>query len=305
MTKQHIQPGGEEGKTVSKQDRKYPWYKRYPEAYLRGTRRLSIAARGAYSDILDLMFIEDGGLPDDNRFIACHLHITGRQWLKLRKELFDAGKLFVGTDGLIHHRRADDEIEDRVETRSETTTRPKVGPVTRTKLNVINGGRSTESESDLDVRERGDLSRSPKEEKKQENRERILVPLGTDDDGARGTRLPFTAAAIADVEKLGIDPAGLYERYQRKTLGKRIADPSAYLLEMARDQAAKSLGCDPGVLKGATSRNQAEAVMAQCAALGTSPHGPQPLAGIIAGMNPKRSDGAALVAALNNRRRCL
>lgn len=134
-----------------------PWYKRYPEDYRRGTRRLSLAARGAYSDIIDLIFTEGGPIPDDNRWLACALHCTPRQWLKVREELFAAGKLFV-RDGGIHNRRAEEELAARSATKSRPTydrksadLRPKVGPVNRTFLNVINGGGSTEAEAESEA----------------------------------------------------------------------------------------------------------------------------------------------------------
>lgn len=171
MSKQHIQPNGARrkpgcGKSTGNT---HPWYKRYPEDYRRGTRRLSLAARGAYSDLIDLMFIEDGGLPDDDMYIACALHVTRRQWRLVRKELFDTGKIFIGDDGLIHNRRADVEISDRAERveRASSTPPPRSSQRhNRKKLRVINGGKSTESDSDLRERESssGNSSRSHEEE---------------------------------------------------------------------------------------------------------------------------------------------
>jgi uncharacterized protein YdaU (DUF1376 family) len=171
MTDDHLQANCAEGKQNSeKSTREFAGYKRYPQAYLNGTRRLSIAARGAYGDLLDLMFLEGGGLPDDNPYIACSLHITQRHWLKLRKELFEAKKLFVGADGLIHNRRADDEIEDRFEAQN----RPKVGPANRRKFNVINGGRSTDLELEEEV-EKESSSISPKGLDEEEKRKPLQL----------------------------------------------------------------------------------------------------------------------------------
>ncbi len=133
------------------------WYKRYPLDYQRGTRRLSIAARGAYSDILDLLYMERGPIPDDNRWIASSLHITGRQWLKLREELFAAGKLIL-RDGCISNGRAETELSERAAAtktrpdrdRKSARKEPKVGQPNGTLSNEINGGKTTEAEAEAE-----------------------------------------------------------------------------------------------------------------------------------------------------------
>lgn len=161
MSKQSLHSGADKGKpSKGKSTRGVdPWYKRYPTDYRRGTRQLSLAARGAYTDLLDLMFIEDAGVPNDDMFIACALHCKLREWRAVRKQLFDAGKLFVGEDGLIHNRRADTEIEERSSRRVERASSASRRSENGKKFSVINGGRSTESESD--VKEEKDPSSNP------------------------------------------------------------------------------------------------------------------------------------------------
>lgn len=179
-----------------------PWYKRYPLDYQRGTRRLSLAARGAYSDIIDLIFMEGGPIPDDNRWIACALHITGRQWLKVREELFAAGKLIV-RDGGITNTRAEEELTSRQTARSgrpaRTTPRtvlgpslnrksasfaPKVGPANGTFCNEINGGKTTdpESESDTEKKDKDDHRRASAENVVQFPLTEVVDPVGLRED---------------------------------------------------------------------------------------------------------------------------
>lgn len=136
------------------------WFPFYAEDWLHGTRQLSPGARGVYLDILCLIYMRKGSVPDDNRWITCSLHIGPRRWLKLRKELFDAGKLEIGSDGGIINGRAMEEIsaQTRTQTRPESRPKlvPKLGPSGRRLSNKINGhvspSRARASEGEEEVR---------------------------------------------------------------------------------------------------------------------------------------------------------
>jgi hypothetical protein len=91
-------------------------------------------------------------------------------------------------------------------------------------------------------------------------------PAGT--DGASGGRLPFSPGVIRELVSLNEDVETLIERYRHRTKGKRIADPSAYLLEMGRDAAAKRLGISKAALAKITSRNASEKAAALAGAVG-------------------------------------
>lgn len=82
------------------------WYKRDPEAALRGMHTLSLELRGAYNTILDLIYSRDGQLPDDDRFIAGFLGVDVRVWKRLKTALIDAGKLYVEA-GMLRNETAD------------------------------------------------------------------------------------------------------------------------------------------------------------------------------------------------------
>jgi 5-methylcytosine-specific restriction endonuclease McrA len=72
-----------------------PYYKRFPRDFLEGTIGLSFEVKGAYAIVLDLIYMRDGRLPDDARFIAGQLGCSVRKWTTIREELIARGKLQV------------------------------------------------------------------------------------------------------------------------------------------------------------------------------------------------------------------
>ena len=78
------------------------------------------------------------------------------------------------------------------------------------------------------------------------------------DEIASGQRLPFTSDVIRELTSLDVEVEALVERYRKRTRGRRIDDPSAYLLRMGRDQVAKTHGISVDALVKMASRNLAE-----------------------------------------------
>lgn len=89
-----------------------PWFKRYPRDFQEATRTLSLEARGAYNDIIDLMYIHGGPLPDDAKWMAHALHVSTRKWEAVKAVLLNAGKIKID-GGLIHNSRVDSELVQR------------------------------------------------------------------------------------------------------------------------------------------------------------------------------------------------
>lgn len=89
-----------------------PWYKRNARDFYEGTRRLTLEQRGAYTDLIDLIYIHDGDVPDDDDWIAHALHISRRKWRVIRAALMAAGKI-ASVDGQITNSRAVIELEER------------------------------------------------------------------------------------------------------------------------------------------------------------------------------------------------
>lgn len=87
-----------------------PYYKAYPRDFIEGTIGMPFEIKGAYRLILDLIYMQGGGLPDDARYISGHLGCSIRKWSALRESLIEAGKIYVSGTFLRNY-RADKELE--------------------------------------------------------------------------------------------------------------------------------------------------------------------------------------------------
>jgi uncharacterized protein YdaU (DUF1376 family) len=87
-----------------------PWYRRFPDNFIAGTVGLSLEEKGAYSLILDLMYVRGGPVPDEPRYIAGVCNCSVRKWNAIRQRLIDLGKITVAEGYLTNH-RAEEEIE--------------------------------------------------------------------------------------------------------------------------------------------------------------------------------------------------
>jgi hypothetical protein len=87
---------------------------------------------------------------------------------------------------------------------------------------------------------------------------------------ARGERFPFTPAVLQEIAGLGLDVAIVLEAYHTKTAGRHIRNPSAYLLRMGRDEAAKLLGVTPDTLKKIATRDRKQRAVELAAGVGIS-----------------------------------
>lgn len=85
------------------------WYKRDPNAALAGMMSLNLEEKGAYNTVLDLIYIHDGALADDEKFICGWLRCDVRVWRRIRKHLLDLGKLYLMGQNL-RNPRADTEV---------------------------------------------------------------------------------------------------------------------------------------------------------------------------------------------------
>lgn len=88
------------------------WYKRNPRDFYEATRALSLEERGAYSDIIDLLYMHDGSIPDDAKWLSHALHISTRKWAPIRAALLKAGKVQI-VNGQIVNGRVSDELGSR------------------------------------------------------------------------------------------------------------------------------------------------------------------------------------------------
>lgn len=104
----------------------FPYYKRYPSDFLESCEGMTFEQKGAYSIILDLIYVRDGALIDDARLIAGILNCSVRKWNSLRADLILFGKLRP-VDGFLRNDRAEKEVISRrsiAEKNAENRSRP-------------------------------------------------------------------------------------------------------------------------------------------------------------------------------------
>jgi uncharacterized protein YdaU (DUF1376 family) len=90
-----------------------PWYRRFPDNFIAGTVELSLEEKGAYSLVLDLMYVRGGPVPDEPRYIAGVCSCSVRKWNVIRARLLSLGKLRL-VDGRLSNDRFERELENAV-----------------------------------------------------------------------------------------------------------------------------------------------------------------------------------------------
>lgn len=89
-----------------------PWYRRYPRDWMEDTRELKLPERGAYNDIIDMIYMTGGPIPGDDQYIAHRLHVHVNTWRPIRRRLLHGGFLYV-TCGKLMNKRCKEIIEER------------------------------------------------------------------------------------------------------------------------------------------------------------------------------------------------
>lgn len=197
-----------------------PWYKRYARDFHEGTRELTLEERGAYSDIIDLIFMHDGPIRDEPKWIAHKLCIDVRKWRLLRKRLFAAGKLFITPHG-IHNARAAEVLSEREALRARLGRRGESGGDTPPDLfgnvNDFNGRSSTRSASS----DRSDQLESERED-------RSFEPVVIEGGKSRPAQLPryVSEGALDQVKKIapGFDRQNLLREFLAWDGSKKAID---------------------------------------------------------------------------------
>lgn len=88
-----------------------PWYRRFPDNFIAGTAGLTLEEKGAYSLVLDLIYVCGGPIPDEPRYIAGVCNCSVRKWNAIRERLLDLGKISI-VDGHLTNARAEKELEN-------------------------------------------------------------------------------------------------------------------------------------------------------------------------------------------------
>jgi uncharacterized protein YdaU (DUF1376 family) len=121
-----------------------PWYRRFPDNFIAGTVGMTLEEKGAYSLVLDLMYVRGGPVPDEPRYIAGVCNCSVRKWNAIRERLIALGKIHV-IDGYLVNERAEKEIETAAKDAQERAENGAKGGFktaeNRTNTNKNNGRR--------------------------------------------------------------------------------------------------------------------------------------------------------------------
>jgi len=90
---------------------KLRWYKRDPEAALNGMAELTLAERGAYNTLIDLLYTRDGIVPDDDVLVARMMRCHWREWRKIKTQLIALNKVRI-IDGRLMANRVTETLEE-------------------------------------------------------------------------------------------------------------------------------------------------------------------------------------------------
>lgn len=89
------------------------WYAKNPAAFIDGTADMTLEMVGAYSLILDFIYLYDRPLRDNNSYIAGLLRCDVRKWKCIRDRLLSMGKLLEIEGGYLDNPRAIHERSER------------------------------------------------------------------------------------------------------------------------------------------------------------------------------------------------
>lgn len=151
-----------------------PWYKRYSRDVFDGTRRLTLEQRAAYNDILDLIYMHGGPIPDDTKWMAHSIQCSPRKWVALKTALLDAKKITI-KNGMISNPRAELELENKLNiSRNNAEIATKREREKRENLEKPNEINKTEARSEHLA---GASSESDKDKKKQKEEIPAAAPV--------------------------------------------------------------------------------------------------------------------------------
>lgn len=153
--------------------KKLSWYKRDGFAFHSATIGWDEGLKGAYSTIIDLIYMHGGQLPDENKYISVHIGCTKNKWtMTYRKRLLELGKIKI-EDGIITNPKASRDISELPsnEKPSENLakTSGKVDPKTP-QLFYQNPHETEEKHPPREEREKEKIKKEPKGSKKKRKR---------------------------------------------------------------------------------------------------------------------------------------
>lgn len=127
-----------------------PYYKRYPRKFFDATIGWNWEEKSIYGLVIDLIFMLDGKLPDDARYIAGQLGCSVRKWNSIREKLIISGKLEVKNE-IISNKTADDLlIEQRSyrDKKAENRSRPNKNKDVKSRPSTVSRDKKIKDKKD-------------------------------------------------------------------------------------------------------------------------------------------------------------
>jgi uncharacterized protein YdaU (DUF1376 family) len=205
-----------------------PYYKRFPRDFLDGSIGMSLEVKGAYAIVLDLIYMRDGRLPDDARFIAGQLGCSVRKWSAIREELIARGKLKVES-GIISNFRADYLLEETRKYRDKMAENAATPRKNKDLAEPKPSHTDTDTEEDSSVDKSTDAVRVVVDHDRDAWTKAVTLLTGQGGMKAEKAR-PFFGRLLRDH---GLEPRDLLPALVKATVSG-TQDPASYLTRSAQ-----------------------------------------------------------------------
>jgi uncharacterized protein YdaU (DUF1376 family) len=222
------------------------WHPRYHRAALDGMERMTLAERGAYTTLLDMIYDRAGPVPDEDRMLAGIMLVSVRAWKAMRARLIELGKIEpVETPHgqALHNWRAMTELENQSKRSRKNAESGAKGGVksgkSRTKLKGFNDNDEAPAEAKPKLKTETETEGS---EDKSSDAERV-VAIDHDGDAWRQAVAILTAQGGMTVAKARpffgrllstnkLEPRDLLPSLAKATV-TGTQDPQGYLAKAA------------------------------------------------------------------------
>lgn len=157
-----------------------PYYKAYPRDFIEGTIGMPFEIKCAYRVVLDMIYMQDGALPDDDRYISGLLGCSLRKWKSIRNHLIEAGKIYVNGEFLSNY-RADSELETLAKLQERQRENRRGSNKNKGLQKPRSDHTESEPESEIDTDAKASASMDADDVLQNQGfRERLLVAMGVD-----------------------------------------------------------------------------------------------------------------------------
>jgi uncharacterized protein YdaU (DUF1376 family) len=240
---------------------RFPYFKFYPRDWLDATRNMTLEERGAYIDIIALTMEQEGGLRDDDKWIAHNLHIGTRKWRPMKARLIEAGKIRL-EGGLIIQERCLKELEillgqrrtkvetalNRESTKRENFKKPNENNESSS-TDVPLRALATDSDLDLEVKDSSSL---------RSDSAATASPAGTASDDRPADKLVWGPCAEWMIKKTGKP-----DRTCKSLIGKWLKVVTHAEL-LAAFRSCREADADPGAYIGAIVSRAERVLLESC-----------------------------------------